>query len=210
MSGPKRIGPPLSDREEEIVDQVLDFIPFFFNMQSVLYIGANRDQFLLGRNFEDSRRILKERSIHFMRYPPRVDVLEIDKERALEIRSVHGQWLRNVIIGDVTELNYVPGLEKRYDMIVWAHGPSVIPIDKVWETIYNLELTGAIIVIMVPWGNYRYPEGVEVNPLDRNITEFRPIDFLKRGYAVHCIGEKDTRRSNLLAWKNIGREGGFI
>jgi hypothetical protein len=201
----------ISEREKELAAQVLDYLPFFFNMGKVLYIGANRDQFLFHALFQDSSRTFQERTVHYLTVPPRVDVLEIHPERAMEIRKDHGYWLSKVIIGDVTDINNISGLNRSYDMIFWAYGPSVVPRDKVWQTLYNLEMTGGIVVIMVPWGNYSYPDGVEVHPLDKNVTEFRPIDFIQRGYAVHCLGEKDTRRSNLLAWKNIGRqEGGFI
>lgn len=200
----------VSEREQEITLQVLDYIPYFFNVSDVLYIGATFDQFLFQKPYENAKRIFDEKTMHFMAAKAKVDVLEIDKQRALEVKKHHGPWLRKVIIGDVTDFNNIHGLRKTYDVIVWAYGPSVIPIDKVWPTLYNLELTGAVIVILVPWGNYRYPEGVEVSPLDKNVTEFRPIDFLKRGYAVHCMGDKDTRGSNLLAWKNIARtHGGY-
>ena len=206
----KRAEKILSERENEIVEQVMDYIPYFFNASEVLYIGASPDEFLFAYHFENCRRIFKEKILHYMAKHPRVDLLEVDEERAFAVRKKHGSWLRNVVLGDVTDLNHVPGLRKKYDLIVWAFGPSVIPIEQVWPTVYNLELTGEVVAILVPFGKYSYPDNVEVNPLDRHITEFRPIDFLKRGYAVHCIGEKDTRRSCLLAWKNIAREGGRI
>ena len=109
-----------------------------------------------------------------------------------------------------TDINNVKGLKKKYSLIFWAYGPSVIPIEQVWDAIYQLELMANTMVIMVPWGKYNYPEGIEVNPLDKNITEFRPIDFLKRGYAVHCMGPKDERGSNLLAWKTLWVEPWMI
>lgn len=206
----KRARKILDERELEIVEQVTDYIPYFFNASEVLYIGANPDQFLFAYHFENSRRIFQDKTLHYLAKHPRVDVLEVNEERALAVRQKHASWLRMAVAGDVTDLNHVSGLRKKYELIIWAFGPSVIPIEKVWPTVYNLELTGEVVAILVPWGKYSYPDNVEVSPLDRHITEFRPIDFLKRGYAVHCLGEKDTRRSCLLAWKNIAREGGIV
>lgn len=199
----KRAMPPLSEREREMAEQVVEHIPDFFEMRWVLYIGANVDQFLFGKIFEQARLAMNLKTVPIETVNLRLDVLEKDADRAHELRQKHGHWLRRVIIGDVTKIGQIPGLKKKYSMIFWAYGPSVIPIQQVWDTIYQLELMCATMVVMVPWGKYPYPEGVEVNPLDKNITELRPVDFLKRGYAVHVMGERDTRDSNMLAWKHI-------
>jgi len=196
----------LSDREYELVEQVLDYIPYFFNQPRVLYIGANRDEFLFHQYFRQANKVFREKVVSLMAFPPRVDVMEIDRERCMDIKRLHGDWLNAVLQGDVTEISYVPNLKKYYELIVWAYGPSVVPREQVWAAIYNLELMGGIIVLMTPWGKYQYPDNVDVHPLDKNITEFRPIEFLRRGYAVHCMGERDTRGSNLMAWKVLYRE----
>jgi hypothetical protein len=202
--------PPLTERERELAQQVLEHIPDFFEFRWVLYIGANVDQFLFARIFEQAKTAMSMKTVPIETVNLRIDVLEKDEDRAHYLRMEHGHWIRRVIIGDVTDINNVKGLKKKYSLIFWAYGPSVIPIEQVWDAIYQLELMANTMVIMVPWGKYNYPEGIEVNPLDKNITEFRPIDFLKRGYAVHCMGPKDERGSNLLAWKTLWVEPWMI
>jgi hypothetical protein len=197
---------PQEERERELAQQVIDHIPDFFRQKTVLYIGANKFEFLFWRIFRHATTAFNTKTVPITALRQQMDVLEIDYDRAMELRNEHGKWLRRISVGDARDLFSNNELRKRYDLVFWAYGPSVLQAEEAWDTLHRIEMMAGTVVVMVPWGTYPYPEDVHPHPLDKHVTEFRPIDFLRRGYAVHTLGEVNSRRNNLLAWKVIIKE----
>ena len=98
-------------------------------------------------------------------------------------------------------------MSDRYDIVLWAHGPEILEKPLIKTTIDKLlKKTKKYLVMMCPWGKYSYEDGEEegLRSSDINRTALYPDDFLRLGFNVSTIGEKDVNGSNLLAWRYVG------
>jgi len=164
-------------------------IPEIWNYKTFLYIGASKERF------------------HYQSYLMKnkccTDVLEIDKKRCKGLKTL--KWLNKIICLDVRDVS-ISMLPEKYDVVLWSHGPEILNKKDIKSTIDKLiAITKNLIVIMTPWGEYRYKEGSlkKKKAIDINVTPLYENDFSQWGFDVSTIGEKDLAGSNLLAWKYI-------
>ena len=171
-------------RLEQMENNIPDIYDPFGNM---LYVGAGSYRHYF---FE----ALKEAMI-------KVDVVEIEPKDCEWLRGNH-PWLKSVICQDIRDFIYNTvdddlGSFPGWDSILWSHGVEMLPkgeglgIIKIME---NFIKPGGIFVHMTPHGN---AGGTG------NISTWYPEDFEKLGYKTDCLGGRDERNSNLLAWKYI-------
>ena len=88
-----------------------------------------------------------------------------------------------------------------FDVVLWWHGPE--HIDK-WELGLTLEAleskTNKMVILGCPFGKYPQ-DAVDGNIFEIHRSALYPEDFIKYGYNVKTIGERDVMGGNLLAWK---------
>lgn len=168
------------------------YVPTIWMHKRYLYVGANIERF------------------HFrlglaMAYDMRgaiVDIFEIEKERARAVQE-QSPWINHAYVADITS-SALPHIPMHYDVALWSHGPAILDeVNKIDQAMERLHSVAGIVVIMTPWGEYPYPKGVAetMNPNDVAKLSLGPQFFIRRGYAVQCIGYENKRGSNLLAWK---------
>jgi hypothetical protein len=168
------------------------YIPTIWMHKRYLYVGANLERF------------------HFrlglaMAYDMRgaiIDIYEIEKERGREVQEKN-PWINHLYVGDVAGEG-VPRVQMNYNVAIWSHGPAILDeVNKIDQAISNLLAVAELVIIMTPWGEYPYPKGVAetMNPNDVAKLSLGPQFFIRRGFAVQCIGYENKRGSNLLAWK---------
>lgn len=180
-----------SNMEGHRQTQLEAYIPNVWKGRRFLYVGASVDQFELKYGL----------LLAYDFYNAQVDVMEIDSDRATELMH-REQWLRKVITEDVSNI-HMGLIDNKYDATLWVNGPGILEPAKIDSALQKLERISALVVLINPWGNYPYRNGEDelLNPLDVYRTPLTPQFFLRRGYAVHLIGEPDTKGGNLLAWK---------
>lgn len=173
--------------------QLEAYIPTIWRGRKFLYVGATVDQFqfkyglMLAWDFHNAQ----------------IDILEVDKDRSVELMHSEGRWIRRVITDDVSNLHM--GLfDSVYDRTIWAYGPGILEAEGIDRALEKLERLSEMVVVLNPWGRVVYRNGEDelLNPLDVFRTPLTPDFFQKRGYAVHTIGERDKEGGNILAWKN--------
>ena len=181
-----------SDYEPIVQTQVEAYIPNIWRGRRFLYVGASVDQFQLKYGLKLSWDF----------YNAHIDVLEIDSDRAKQLRDAEGPWIRKVIIDDVSEL-HMEMVDNLYDRTIWANGPGILEVEKINRALDRLESISFMVVILNPWGRVVYRNGEDelMDPNDVFRTPLLPDFFQKRGYAVHTIGERDKEGGNILAWK---------
>jgi len=156
-------------------------IPNIWDHKKVLYVGAYPKRFFFRQAMLD--------------HGCTIDVIEIDEERCEGLRETFKNL--KVIHLDVQEVDSLPG---KYDMVIWAHGPSTLSQDRITDTIENVEKKGKLIILSCPWGRYQHAIS-RVRDIDTNKVSLYPSDFESLGYKTDVIGKKDVSGSNLLAWK---------
>ena len=175
--------------EQNRLQQLERNIPLIWEYDSLLYIGAGPERF----HFKKQLKAISKGC--------EIDVLEIEPDRCKALWPY--KWIRRIIQDDV--VNAAHCIEQRYDCILWSHGPEILENRTIaFETLeYLYKMTKEVLVVLCPWGEYKY-DADEINshrPSDINKTALYPDDFLVRGFAVSCLGFKDMRGSNLLAWR---------
>ena len=170
--------------ENERIAQVDRCIPGAWDYKEVLYIGASVDRF------------------HFRRQlPPDMTVVEVDHDRFHELYDKFPEM--DVLYKDVLEVAEI-FRAGAFEATWWLHGPSVLRRSLFEPAMEAIEaVSRCLVVVSCPWGEYQYDPGRKVKKEDKNITALYPIDFMRLGYKVDCIGIKDTTGSNLLAWKRL-------
>jgi hypothetical protein len=167
------------------------YIPTIWMHRRYLYVGVSLERF------------------HFrlglaMAYDMRgaiIDVFEIDEERGKAVQKKY-PWVNHAYLADVsgTGAGMMP---ERYDVAIWSHGPAILDdVSKIDRALYALGNLADMVIVMTPWGEYPYPKG-EAERLDPNDVaklSLGPQFFIRRGFAVQCIGEENQRGSNILAW----------
>lgn len=183
------------NREQQRLNQIFRVIPDLFNNKpSVLYIGANKDR----HHFFD----ILEATCSY------TDVIEIGQKNCNELKKLDEfKWIRKIICKDI--ITYSDEFEWEedipYDIVLWSHGPNMIPGDKIDIVLSGLEFVSLRTVLLFNWGDeYKYP-GNDNNNLPEYMKTAKPIDLdlvLKRGYSVNVIGNKNEKGNNVLAWRN--------
>lgn len=168
------------------------YVPMIWMHKRYLYIGASLERF------------------HFrlglaMSYDMRgaiIDIVEIEKERGVAVQKKY-PWINHLYIADVAGQG-IPNIPMRYNVAIWSHGPAILDeVNKIDQAIEVLIRSAELVIIMTPWGEYPYAKGVAeaMNPNDVAKLSLGPQFFIRRGFAVQCIGYENKRGSNLLAWK---------
>ena len=174
-----------SKREIERIEQLERCIPSVWDQEKILYIGASVERFHFAKCLEHSEA--------------KVYILEVVPERYEKLKDDPGfMWPWSIRCMDV--LHAVNAFsEEFFSMVLWSHGPEILPKERFAEAMTGLEwLTSDLVIAMCPWG--RYPYKKDARREDQNVTALYPEDFEQRGYEVDILGKKDTKGSNLLAW----------
>lgn len=163
------------------LEQLKKCIPDIFSYKTLLYIGANI------RHMEMVLKFVKAGyTIHFLEiWPPNAARLEENFIR--------------VIKGDVRTIEKYD-IEKKYDVIMWWHGPEHVREEELSSTLNKLiERTNKITVIACPYGKFEQGS-VRGNPYERHLSTLYKMSFRILGWKTNAIGEPDKPGSNLLAW----------
>jgi hypothetical protein len=178
--------------------QLESYIPQIWSRRSFLYVGASIEQF-------DFRYSL---AMAYDFFNAQVEVFEIDEDRANAVLKKY-PWIQNVYIDDIGNGRLL-GARRSYDVGLWINGPGLLEeVKKIDLALASLEaVCTELLVAMNPWGNYPYQNGEDelLHPKDVYRTPLTPEFFLRRGFAVHLMGEKDTKGGNILAWKDLRRK----
>lgn len=174
--------------EIDRLNQLEAYVPDVWTKGPILYVGANQNRFYFSMALKASQQ--------------QVFLLEIETDRANWLRTAYDEFV--IGCGDIRTWDLS---EWHPNTIIWSHGPSVLPsyyqLDATLSTMREIPL----VVLMCPWGKYDHGDG-SIREVDRNKLQLYPDFFVERGFAVHCIGEKDVSGSNLLAWRRShGIEG---
>lgn len=154
----------------------------------ILYVGANETRFhfrsLLFNNFSELSHV--------------ITVCEIDSMRCTEMQRFY--WINNVICNDIAAAVQDKWFQKSsFDLAIWSHGPATHP--NPYPAINGLEHIAKKVVLLTPWGYWKQTEGIR--EIDRNKTAINIEWLLEGGYSVNCIGKKNHKTGNLLAWKEV-------
>ena len=161
------------------LEQLERCVPDIWEYEKYLYIGAGEYR----HHFFET---MQQRALM-------VDVVESDAKNFGWLLS--HDWLNGVVWRDVVEHFEDIKMEPQWDVVLWSHGPSCVEKEKAIKTIkYTGGSAKSIVVLMTPHGN---AGGTG------NISTWYPEDFEKLGYKTDCLGGRDERNSNLLAWKYI-------
>ena len=186
----------VKENEKQRTTQISSYVPGLWTAKTVLYIGANIERFHFGYAFKSMADEMAGQRMQQI-----FDVIEINRSRAKELKEAH-QWISRVIVGDVRDIDDLP-IRDHYWATVWSHGPTILPSEDIVDTIDKLEAISMFLVITCPWGRYKHRPADETHELDTNISELRPMFFIERGFAVHCVGRPNRNGSNILAWKIV-------
>lgn len=157
-------------------------IPDVFDYKTVLYVGGgNRLQV-----FDE-----------FVKHNCTIDIVEVFAPNILKLVNVKG--IRSIFHSDIETFNP----KDKYDVVFFWHGIEHIKKGSVHKLIKKIErYTTKLIVFGCPYGIYE--QGAEYgNEFEKHISVWYPDDFPLRGFKCDTIGMKDTKRANLIAWKNF-------
>ncbi len=171
--------------EQQRLDQLESNIKDMWDYESILYVGACKERFHFKDKIEENFKL--------------VDIIEIDKDRCEYLKN-NITFIDNVYNEDVRNIDKL-NLNK-YDVIMWSHGPEMIPREDFETTINKLiDITKYLIVLMCPWGEYKYKSTKGLKYW--NMTALYPTDFTQLGFNVSTILKMNEIGSNLIAWKYI-------
>lgn len=173
------------DAHKQRVAQIEAVLPDLLRRKfgrSCLYIGATPWRFQLGKELYDAGHNLT--------------LLEIDPDNAYYYQG--HPWLDDVIRDDVRNLP----VTRRWDAVVWWHGPEHIEKADLQPTLNKLESVADLVVLAAPWGTNEQPM-VEGNAHQEHKSHLQPSDFEKLGYhTITCGIENDLSTwPHILAWK---------
>ena len=166
----------MKQHERARQSQIEVFIPMIWQHKKYLYVGANVDRFHfwlpLAMAFDVTGAL--------------IDVLEIDEERATEVRKKY-PWINEVFIADVTG-DGPRFLSMVYDVVIWSHGPALLSsVKEIDAALEVLEAAGKLVIVLTPWGEHPYPKGAEdyVNSLDWVKLPLQPEFFVKQVFGLN-------------------------
>jgi len=174
-------GSKMDEIETARLKQLERCVPDIWEYNDVLYIGAGEYR----HHFFIPLKVM-----HCI-----VTVAEIIPENCDWIRENH-KWIDGVWNGDIRDFITEEPPKFYYNSIIWSHGVETLPKSAGPEIIKKLEglVKNGVIVHMTPFG---------AAGGTGNVSVWHRGDFEKLGYQTDCLGNKDERNNNLLAWKYI-------
>jgi hypothetical protein len=167
----------MKPRENRFIPSVTKTISLLYSFDSVLSIGIRRVNCVW-------LELFKEKDVEF---------LEIFNRNVQKIRDL-GYVVHK---GDVR--TFVPN--RKYDVVVWSHGPEHIKKEEIPDTLALIEsYTTKIVILLAPWGLHE--QGISHDNINEcHLSTLYEDDF--PGYNVWTVGEKDVKKSEIVAWRYI-------
>ena len=161
--------------------QLVACIPDVFDHKSVLYVGG-------GNRLQVFDEFVKHNYI--------IDLVEVFFPNIIKLKDVKGIrtiYNKNIEFFDPKE---------KYDIVFFWHGIEHIEKEDVSKLLRRMSKYAKLIVLGMPYGEYEQGE-LYNNPFEKHISAWYPADLQKFGFECDTIGKKNTKRSNLIAWKRI-------
>ena len=191
-------------------DHVRREIPDLFNQKTVLYVGAKIKK-RWGKGVELLDMFVAEKA--------EIDIIEVFERNVIALKRfneegrnflngrVEAGAFRRIIHGNVIDIDFLDGLRPEgYDIAMFWHGPEHLELPFVQPVIRGLEArSNKMTVLGCPWGIYKQG-AVGGNEWETHQTALYPLFFEKMGYSVSTIGRRDEKKSNIMAWKRIGKQ----
>lgn len=113
----------------------------------------------------------------------RLTIVEAHEPNVETLREVMPE--EEIIHADIRE--WAP--PKKYDLVVWWHGPEHVNSPEVKPMLEKLEaaVVGTLL-IGCPWGDYKQGE-IDGNPFERHLCPLSVAYFRKKGFRVTHMGE---------------------
>jgi len=171
---------------------------------SILYVGAKvKKRWPKGLEFLD---IFYEAGFI-------IDILEVFEQNVTALKRVNKEGrayinrdigpgiFRDVFLGSAVDVEKIIPEGRTYDVVMFNHGPEHLASWEVVPTIEKLEkITSKLLILGCPWGIYRQGP-VHGNDYEKHLSYLYPPMFKKLGFTVRTLGEKDVKKSHVLAWK---------
>lgn len=171
------------------IKQLKTCIPDIFSYKTLLYIGANpRRMELIG---------------NFLSHNYEIDAMEIWKpnfDALVKLNRVR-KYFKTIFLGNAEKASQI--IDWKYDIVMFWHGPEHLQEAKIRTTLIGFtNLARKYVIVACPFG--RYIQGPERgNPHETHLTHLYPGFFTPWGWETSTIGEKNTKGSNLIAWREI-------
>ena len=180
-----------------------DSIPSLLEGKTILYIGAKvKKRWPKGIEFLDL----------FYEAGFEIDILEIFQQNVQALRRMNKEgrkfinreikpgMFRRIYLGSAAWVDDIIK-DKKYDVVMFNHGPEHLRSHQVISTLEKLEkITSGFLIIGCPWGIYKQGP-VHGNDHETHLSYLYPEMFKKLGFEVRTMGEKDVKKSHVLAWK---------
>ena len=198
--GQENLTPTIKELRHQLLK---DSIPSLLEGKTILYVGAKvKKRWPKGLEFLD---IFYEAGFT-------IDVLEIFQQNVIALRRMNKEgrkfinrpippgMFRRIYLGSVVDVDEKIK-DKTYDVVMFNHGPEHLRSHEVIPTLAKLEkITDGVLIIGCPWGIYRQGS-VHGNDHETHLSYLYPEMFIKLGFEVRTMGEKDVKKSHILAWK---------
>lgn len=177
--------------------QLEECIPDIWDHNSLLYIGA---------------KVVEKKRLSWggMRWIPqfhkagyKIDVIEIWPKNVESLNRFNAEEnaFNRIIKGDARILNLY--VKRKYDIVMWYHGPEHVRKIYVRKTLRRLEqFATKLVIIGCPWGFYKQG-ATQKNFREIHVSALYLDIFESIGWQTDTIGESDVPGSNILAWKRI-------
>jgi len=158
-----------------------EYVPDFFDYKNVLYIGIERYRAVFIKNFLD--------------HGYKIDLLEIWEPHVEHYRKANKvlNMFGEIYHGDVRNVDEI--IHKRYDQVLWFHGPEHLEREEIPAVLRKLsKMTLKLIAMACPYGESTSPArgGNEHN---RHYSALFPLDFLNWGFSVEASDKR------IKAWR---------
>ena len=201
----KQPGPNLRDQR---IAQFSEKIPGALDYKTLLYIGGKvKKRWPKGVELVDK----------FLAAGYKIDILEaFDRNVAAlrhfnkngrifkeEVRIKAGAF-RRIIQGDVRNIGKIRNLDPEgYDVVVFWHGPEHLYPYEIEEVVEKIEgISRRLVVFGCPFGIY-HQRAVGGNNFEIHRSALYPVFFENLGFKTETLGERDVKKSHILAWKEI-------
>ena len=169
--------------------QVIDNIPDVYDYRSLLYVGGHA---------KHNRHL--QLTDEFLKHGYDIDVVEIHKPNVDEMKEKY-KWIRHVIHADIRF--FQSAMIRSYDVVMFWHGIEHIYKSDLMSLISRMSAyTNELIIFGCPYGIYE--QGAEYdNPHEIHISHWYPEELEELFLNISVIGEKDSKKGNILAWKRM-------
>lgn len=147
-------------------DSLVQLLPSIFTDQfkTILYVGAQDEHFTFSEELKNAQYI--------------IDIIEINQHHCKILEKK--KWINNVVNIDVQKYK----TDKKYDIVMWWHGPEHIEDSNLNSTLKNLEsIASEYIILGCPWG---------ISPMPGHLQTINENQFEILGYTCIYSGIKDT------------------